>query len=270
MHNNALRPAKVIRFHGKHCADIVFTDTGARVPRVQILSASASSNSGAVKMAQPTEPLDESGFKPTKGRDTYAVVAFMGNVPVIMGFYYPQVSEMHFEDVNREIERHPSGVYSTIDGAGNIEVCHPSGTFLRIGTTPAHEDLTGADIDGKWSIEQTDDPIHVRLQVKNAGVVKATISVTPDGDVSVVNSGDLIATTAGDAQIAVTGNITSSAAAWNHTGPFNLTGDMAVTGDATVQGTVTGVAGVTGAGKHLATHTHGGVTAGAGTSGAPT
>lgn len=48
-----------------------------------------------------------------------------------------------------------------------------------------------------------------------------------------------------------------------------ITGNVEVTGDMTVSGTVTGTTDVVGGGKHLKTHTHGGVTTGSGTSGPP-
>ena len=44
---------------------------------------------------------------------------------------------------------------------------------------------------------------------------------------------------------------------------------VSMTGDLTVQGTITGVVDVIGGGKHLKTHTHGGVMAGGGSTGQP-
>lgn len=54
------------------------------------------------------------------------------------------------------------------------------------------------------------------------------------------------------------------------TGNVEVTGNLTVTGDATATGTITGTTDVVGGSKSLKTHTHGGVTVGTGTSGAPT
>lgn len=61
-------------------------------------------------------------------------------------------------------------------------------------------------------------------------------------------------TVTGNATLAVSGNITSSAAAWNHTGPLNVTGDIGSSG------TITGSTDVVGGGKSLKTHIHTGGT----------
>ncbi|MBX9901258.1 MAG: phage baseplate assembly protein V [Burkholderiaceae bacterium] len=64
-------------------------------------------------------------------------------------------------------------------------------------------------------------------------------------------------TVAGNANLSVSGNITSSAAAWNHTGDVN------------VSGTVTASTDVVGGGKSLKTHKHSGVVAGGAQTGTP-
>lgn len=51
------------------------------------------------------------------GREMSAVVVFARGVPVVLGFLLPQVGQMTFPDKNRRVDRHASGVYSTIDAA---------------------------------------------------------------------------------------------------------------------------------------------------------
>src|SRR5690606_27008361 len=85
---------------------------------------------------------------------------------------------------------------------GNVELYHPSGTYLRIGTTPAHEDLTGKDFDGQWKIEKnTDKAVHVHLSVKNAGQEVMSLNADPDGNVDLANQGDLNADVGGEANV---------------------------------------------------------------------
>lgn len=53
-------------------------------------------------------------------------------------------------------------------------------------------------------------------------------------------------------------------------GPLTVNGDTQINGDAGISGTATATVDVIGGGKHLKTHTHGGVSAGGATSGPPT
>jgi phage baseplate assembly protein gpV len=73
-----------------------------------------------------------------------------------------------------------------------------------------------------------------------------------DGSVELHAQTDLNATIGGNANVTVAGNITSSAAAWNHTGNVHVSG-----GDVTADGI------------SLKTHVHGGVTPGGGTTAGP-
>ena len=83
------------------------------------------------------------------------------------------------------------------------------------------------------------------------------LKFTTDGKVTLTSNTDMNVTVNGNLNAAVTGNITSNAAQWNHTGNM------------TVTGTLTGTTDVIGGGKSLKTHTHSGVSTGAGNTGAP-
>lgn len=206
-----LRIAKVVRFVPEaHAADLLFLDDGSRVPMVQVLAGSASTNTGVADMAQPGTPPsgDMWGPQDSGTRDILAVVGYVRRAPVVLGFLYPQVAQMLFADRNRKVERHASDVYTTIDDDGNVEVYHPSGTYFRIGTDPAHEDLTGKDFDGKWKIERnTDKAVHVHLSVKNAGAEVASLNMDPAGNVDLANQGNLNATVGGEANVTATAQI---------------------------------------------------------------
>jgi len=255
-----LRLAKVVATHPEsHSVDLVFCDNGARVPNVPVMSGSASTNSGTVDLPTPTAPKEAYDPQDTKDRDIYAYVGFANGLPVVIGFKVPEVGQMTFKEENRRITRHASDVYTTLDGKGNFEMFHPSGTYFRIGEEPEHEDLAGKDFDGKWEIKNnTDVPIHVHLSVANKGTETASISIDPDGNIKIKHEGDLSLTTAGSMSMEVTGDITSSAATWSHTGAMSVKGNFKVTsGDVTADGV------------SLKTHKHGGVQTGGGTTGAP-
>jgi hypothetical protein len=206
---DSLRIAKVMAIQpGGYAVDLVFLHDDSQVPGVQVMSPSASTNSGFNDLAQPSPP--PSGSKAdvtqTNNRDIYALVGYVGRSPVVLGFLFPQVCQMLFADMNRRIDRHASDVYTSIDEQGNVELFHPSGTYLRIGTNPAHEDLTGKDLDGKWKIaNNTGTAPHVHLTVANAGAAVASIDIDPSGNVTEQNNGNLSATVGGNLVAAVSG-----------------------------------------------------------------
>src|SRR3546814_4397963 len=61
-----------------------------------------------------------------------------------------QVCQMLFKDLERRINRHASDVYSTIDADGNMEVYHPSGTYLQIGRASCRERVVST-CRSRWS-----------------------------------------------------------------------------------------------------------------------
>ncbi len=103
MVGSGLRYAKVERVASKHAVDLVFLDDGSRVPGVRVLSASASTNTGSVDLATPTPAPDDAGIQPTLDRDAFAVVGFMGNIPIVLGFLFPSVCQLMFEELNDEL-----------------------------------------------------------------------------------------------------------------------------------------------------------------------
>lgn len=235
---DSLRMAKVVGVHPQsNAVDLVFLDNGQAVPHVTVMSLGASSNTGLVDLPTPTESSDPSGVQLTFDRDVFAFCGFVRGLPVVLGFQFPEVCQMLFERADFRVQRHASDVYTTVDKDGNVELFHPSGTYLRIGEDPAHEDLTAQDFDKRWKIARnTDKAVHVKLSVANAGVEKARLQITPDGDVTLQNDRDLAATVGGDATIDVAGSMTTSASVWNHTGPVNVYGDVTFTGQVSANG----------------------------------
>lgn len=280
--------ARVVASHPEsHAVDIVFMDDGRRVAGVQVMAGVAGGNLGFTDLPSPdlTTPGDPYATGNTGTRDIYAVVSFLRGAPLVLGFLFPQVAQCLFSDKDRMIYRHASDVYVTIDKDGNTEVSHPSGTFLRIGTDPAHEDLTGKDYDQRWAINKnTDKAVHVHLQVANAGSVVASLAVDPSGNVVESNVGNLSATVGGNVTANVTGtttvtsggNITLNAPTVTLNAPSGIVLNGPLTqgkgsngGACTMQGPLTVTNDVTAGGISLMTHKHTGVQPGGGQTGTP-
>lgn len=239
-----LKIGRVVATHPEdHSVDLVMIEDNARIAGVQVLAWSAGGNFGTHDLPQPDPAGDNWAIATPTDRDMIAVVGAIGRQAVVIGFLFPQISQMLFKDQNRRVTRHASDVYTSIDGAGNSEFFHPSGAYVRFGTNPAHEDLTGADSDGKWAItKNTGNQVHIHVQ--QAGNT-ASLDIAPNGAI-VINTAATVSVTAA-------GNITLTAP------NLNIAANVAITGT------------VTNNGKNIgSTHTHGGVSPGGGTTGAPT
>jgi hypothetical protein len=250
-----LRLARITKVHPEsRTADGILIDTGGPLLRMPILSA-VSGDTGFFD----TPTVETSGTEHATGeREMIAVVAplGMGNW-AITGFMPPPNRQGLFAD-GRMVYRHGSDAYLTIDQDGNAEFYHPSGTFLRIGT-PGHEDLSGKDVDGAWAIKRnTDAAPTVTLGTAAGGMVKSTLTLAPDGTVTLTTAGLLqLAATA----IALTAD--GGAGTVTMTGNFHIVGDVEVTGAVDVSEDVT--AGTV----SLQNHVHAGVQPGGGLSGIP-
>jgi hypothetical protein len=198
---DGLMLARVVKFHPHDgSCDCALYASGARVTAVPVLCGMVSSSSGVVDFHQP----EGVGFDgPTSGkRDIIAVLGAVSGQPVVIGFLAPPVSQVLFQRENFRVDRHASDVYSTIDKDGNVELAHPSGTFLRIATDPEHEDLAGQDYDRQWAISRnTAKAPWVSLTVANGGAVKASLRISPTGDVTLANEGDITVESAGSVSI---------------------------------------------------------------------
>lgn len=209
-----LRIGLVVASHPEsNAVDLVMMNNGQRLSGVQVMSPMAGTDFGLSDLPAPEQSGADIYDATMAGkRDILAVVSMAGMTPIALGFLYPQVAQCLFADKDRRINRHASDVYSTIDKDGNTEFFHPSGTFLRIGTTAAHEDLTGKDYDKKWKIgKNADKAVHVHLEVANAGSKVASVSIDPDGNVTIQNNGNLQVNSSGNINMQSGGDINVSA-----------------------------------------------------------
>ena len=229
--------------------DLVMSRDGRRLRRVSVLGAMLTSASGAFHLhapGPPSSPWDPQDV--AEGLNVFAAVDFYDGVPHVVGFRGPETGEMNFKEENLSVDRHPSDVYSTLNDAGEIEFAFPNGTFLRIGLTPDHEDLTGKDFDKKFSIKRNKDAqLHLRLVLAGSDTPALDIHVTP----------------AGIATVTLAGTATLTAESWTVNGPVHFTD--AVTGDSSA----TFEEDVVGQGTSLHAHRHTEVESGADTSGPP-
>lgn len=195
-----LRKGIVVATHPEdHSVDLVMTDDGARLVGVQILSPNGSTRTGMVDLPEVVEKPNKWDVSEPTGQDLEAIVGYVGGFPVVMGFLYPQISQMTFNDPKRKLVRHQSDVYYTVDGRGNVEFHHPSGTYVRIAESPEHENLQGQNTDANLAIDRnTDKKVHVHVRM--AGGV-ASIDITPGGAITVLSSSTIDMRADGDITI---------------------------------------------------------------------
>lgn len=271
--------------------DVILDRDGSRLSNVQVMVPAGSDKTGVVDLPDIGLPADESRWDFQSKPETLVravIAAFQGSIPICLGFILPQVNQISFKQKNRRIMRHASDVYTSIDKDGNFELFHPSGTYLRIATSSAHEDLAGTDFDKRWAIEKnTDKAVHVHLGVSNAGSSVASVDIDPNGKIAIQCDSDIsidvggkadisvqgttTVTAHGNTQVDVTGTakVTSSGAMELKGSSIKLDGPTTITGAVTAQSTITATGDVVGAGKSLSTHVHSGVQTGGGVSGPP-
>jgi phage baseplate assembly protein gpV len=242
----SLRLGRVVASNPQdNSVDLVMTDNGMRMPGVQVMAGTASTNTGAHDLPDPSTPASGDPWSLTEktDRDMIAVCGALGGQLIVLGFLFPQICQMLFEDHNRRVNRHASDVYSTIDGKGNMELAHPSGFYMRVGTSPAHENLTGKDVDGKWKItKNTAQNVHFHLQM---GGNKMSLNVAPNGDIDIDTLGKVVVNVSGTADITVDGNTSLTTPQLTVDSPQST-----FTGKVTVQGLLTYTAGMSGSGSN--------------------
>lgn len=228
--------------------DVLIPDSGSRLSNVQVMSGTGSENTGILDLPDPGLPADDTRWNVQLNPQRYirAIVgSYRDTVPFVFGFLFPQECQMTFQRKNFRVNRHASDVYSTVNQNGDMEVYHPSGTFLRIAETTPHEDLTQQDFDSRWKIANNTTRVpYVHLEVANGGSTKLALDIDPSGNMTVTTPGTV---SFNGLTIDANGNLVS---------PGTVTGQTQV------------VAGMGGNAVHLTTHKH--PTAATGAPSAPT
>lgn len=222
--------ARVVAAHPQsNAVDLEFLADSRRVAGVSVMTGLAGTDFGCSGVVGPE--VEGYGEENNRVRDVYAVVGKINDHPLVLGFLFPQVSQLLFGDERRMIYRHPSDLYMTIDGSGNAEIAHPSGAFIRFGTSPAHEDLTGRDFDGVWKIARnTDQAVHIH--VEQAGGV-GSVDIDPVG--AIVARSDLSITLEAP-MLYLRGEVVQHGGAVSIEGDTSMAGTLNVAGDAVAAG----------------------------------
>lgn len=240
----SLRKGVVVQTHPEdYSVDLVMVDDGARLVGVQVLSPTASTRTGNVDLPAVAPKADKWDITHESDQEILAVVGYLGRFPVVLGFIYPQISQMTFDDPRRKISRHQSDVYYTVDGVGDMELFHPSGTYVRIAQSPLHEDLRGKNTDKNLSIDRNTQK-QVHFHVRMAGGA-ASIDIAPGGAITILTQSTF--------DVHAQGEVTVRAPKVTLDTPLVEVPD----GD------------VVASGVSLVTHRHGGVSAGNDTTGTP-
>lgn len=162
-----------------HSVDLVMVDNGERLIGVQVQVPSGSSRSGTIDMPEVPERKDKWDITQETGQDMHAIVDYVGRVPTVTGFLYPQINQMLFKDPKMRFSRHQSDVMSYIDGDGNMGIMHPGGAFIQIGEKPEKPELASKNADASLKPDRNTSK-KVFLRVALAGNV-AELTMTPDG-----------------------------------------------------------------------------------------
>lgn len=185
-----IRMAVVVAIHPeRRTLDLVFTDTGLRVPEVSCPSGMVSSDSGIWDVPSVKKPKDEAqaGSLPQDGRQLVAITAEAYGRPVILGFLHPLGGQMAFTQDDRQVHRHSSGTYSTIAPDGSIESWHPSGAYVRLGKG-SHEPLAQFSANKNWEeVSDADKPTLTVIIPGSSSTDSPAFSMTvaPDGTLTV-------------------------------------------------------------------------------------
>jgi phage baseplate assembly protein gpV len=223
-----------------HSVDLVLAD-GRRMVGVQVATPNGSTRSGTFDMPAVPDKADKWDITKLTGQDQIALVDFVGDIPVVVGFLFPQISQMTFDDPKMRVTRHQSDVMSSIDGDGNIQITHPSGTYIRIGETPDKVDMASKNTDASLAADRnTGRKVNIRIGLAG-GVLELTM--TPDGAVS-LKCAKTISIEAGEPVMVKAPAVTLN------TPSTTLTGNLDVQGSTTVRA-------ITSNGKNISsTHQH--------------
>lgn len=221
-----MRRGIVVAVHPEdHSVDLVMADDGSRLVGVQVMTPNGSTRSGTVDLPAMPEKKDKWDITQRTGQDMLATVGYIGRNPVVVGFLYPQVNQMTHKDPKLRIDRHQSDVTSMIDGDGNFQWTHPSGTYIRIGETPDAVDMTDKNADASAKVDRnTGRAVNVRIGLAGG---TAVLTISPSGAVTLTTQ----STVSVDAQGAAT---VKAASVTLDTPETHITGNLTVDGGTTL------------------------------------
>jgi hypothetical protein len=147
----SLRQGIVVGVHpDDYSVDLVMVDDGSRVVGVQVLTSNGSGRSGMFDMPTPPARASKWDIATAKEGEQIAIVGYMRGNPVVLGYMYPKNSEMTFRDGKRALYRHQSDVTVSIEETGAMNIKHPGGLAISIGT-PANPRLEPQSAAGNYA-----------------------------------------------------------------------------------------------------------------------
>ena len=95
----ALRKAIVVASYPKdHAVDLIMVDNWARFVGVQVATTSGSARTGTNKIPRVRgRGADKWAISRQTEQEVMALVDFVGKIPVVTGFLFPQISQMTFD-----------------------------------------------------------------------------------------------------------------------------------------------------------------------------
>jgi len=235
----SLRRGIVVAVHPEdHSVDLVMADDGQRLIGVQVLTPNGSTRSGRVDLPAVPEKADKWDVTKQTGQDQFAMVAYLGSNPVVIGFMYPQINQMLHKDPKLMIDRHQSDVMTMIDGDGNFQWTHPSGTYIRIGENPDKVDPANKNADSSLAVDRnTGKQVSVRIGMAGGAAV---VTIAPSGAISITSKATLGIQTDGAVSVKCSAATVDTPTA-HFTGNVNVDGDVVASGISLVSHTHTGV-----------------------------
>ena len=199
---------------------------GTLFQRVQILSLSCSSKTGTMSLPVPeydTSLLQQRtphiNCKNPNESDVFAIIGFLDddlNKPIVFGFLFPEENEI-LCDTNQPgnangsmfLWKHKSNVYTNVADDGAIEISHPSGVFIKIGSNINRKEISNYDRKVRpfnWKAPATGELspspyIHIEHPSGNY------YTIDPDGNVTEMIVGNVERTIQGNLNETVKGNI---------------------------------------------------------------
>ena len=239
--------ARVTRIHPeRHSVDVTIMSTQRPLAGVYVLSTDINgTDHGYNNLVEPTfQPLNVFDQKNTEKRDIYAVVIFSQETPLVIGFLYPEVTQMHFEAPNFKVDRHGSDTYETINGEADAELYHPSGSYVRFAQNLDHVDLTAKDYDKLWKIiNNTEKIVGYKILIEHKDgqgnvSLDGYIQIAPDTGFITIWSKTEVDVIAPEIRLLGSTQVEVVSPDIDLDGPVDIDGDVVIHGNLTVTGNI--------------------------------
>lgn len=200
---STIRLARVTYVHPEgQKMEVIFLDTGDYGRDVQVMTPYGGTDFGFTGgIPSPDEEGHDVNLEDNDSgkRHILAVIATLQGLHVCLGYLYPQVTQMAFTkaDKNRLIERHTSDFVRTISDAGDMDMVHPSGAHLRIGSGTTPDNLAGKDFDGVFALKHNTGSTPTITLENSTGGGTSRIKQTPGGYIDMYAQENLTITTEG-------------------------------------------------------------------------